>query len=343
MSRQFEVEHAIRKAIPLFLGLWGPSGSGKTYTALRIAQGIQKVYPGPIILIDTENGRGLHYASIFDYEYIDFQPPYGSEDYLEVIKYAESKKPSVIILDSATHEHSGPEGYLETHEKIMYELAKKWNSKPDSTSMAAWAQVSAKRKKLINYITRMQSNIILCFRAKEKNAPVRDSKTGKTKIENLGYMPDSGKEYVFEMTLSCLLPPGSKGHPVFQTGNRGEDLMTKLPEQFRYIFENKDVQLDEKIGEMLATWSKGDVKQYNPTPSSEKPSSKDTQPSELDFQAEKEDGEEKNLHPNEKKFLEYESVTKPEAFNHYLKVCSDNGWTDDVVNWAIGKLKENEA
>jgi len=259
MSRKIELIQAERKAIPLNIGLWGASGCGKTYTALRLATGIQRVFPGDIIFIDTENGRGRHYADMFNYKYIAFEPPFNSLDYLDILEQVEKLKPSVIIVDSFSHEHTGDSGYLETQNKKSIELASKWNTTPEKTTMPAWAFVSGQRKKLLRHMVRMDANIITCFRAKEKNAPTKKP-NGKMSIENLGYMPEAGKEFVFEMTLSALLPPGSNGYAVFQTGNKGEDLMTKLPEQFKKIFSNGNVQLTEDIGEKLSLWAKGDSK-----------------------------------------------------------------------------------
>lgn len=259
MPRTIKKERAVRENMPLNIGLWGPSGCGKTFTALRLATGIQKVFPGEIVLIDTENGRGKHYADIFEYSYVSFDPPFNSLDYLDVLKQVEAMNPSVIIVDSFSHEHEGNGGYIETQSIKAKELAEKWRTTPDKTTMPAWAHVAGQRKELLLHIQRMKSNLISCFRAKEKNVPTKDG-NGKTKIENLGYMPVAGKEFVFEMTLSALLPPGSKGFAVFQTGNKGEDLMTKLPEQFRSIFEGKEIQLSEHIGQQLAMWAKGDEK-----------------------------------------------------------------------------------
>jgi len=232
MSRNFQIEKAVRKAVPLFVGVWGPSGCGKTFSALRLATGIKKVNPGKIVFIGTENGRGKHYADNFDYEYVSLDPPFNSLDYLEVLKYVESMNPSVIIVDSFSHEHSGEGGYLETQSAKAIELAEKWRTTPDKATMPAWAFVAGQRAKLLQHLTRMDSNLIACFRAKEKSVPTK-GKNGKSTIENMGYMPQAGKEFVFEMTLSTLLLPGSDGKAYFQTGNKGEDMMTKLPLQFK--------------------------------------------------------------------------------------------------------------
>ncbi len=54
-ARRFVIEPAVRRPVPLLLGLAGPSGSGKTYSALRLATGIAKVAGGDVVVIDTEN------------------------------------------------------------------------------------------------------------------------------------------------------------------------------------------------------------------------------------------------------------------------------------------------
>jgi predicted ABC-type transport system involved in lysophospholipase L1 biosynthesis ATPase subunit len=84
--RQFVAKAAVRETVPLFIGLVGPSSSGKTYSALTLAEGIQRVTGGDIHLIDTENRRGLHYADRFKYQHIQFDPPFGSLDYLAAMQ-----------------------------------------------------------------------------------------------------------------------------------------------------------------------------------------------------------------------------------------------------------------
>lgn len=255
MSRQFKIEKAVREMIPLNIGLWSPSGGGKTFSALRLATGIQRVFPGKIVMVDTENKRGKHYADDFDYQHVDFTPPFSPTDYIEMFKQIEQYNPSVVIVDSFSHEHSW---ILEEHEKVSHELAKKWNTTYEKAGQAAWGRVKAPRKKLVEYLTRTPLNVILCFRAKEKTATVK--KNGKTTIDNIGYQPIAGKEYVYEMSVSALLYPGSEGKAYFRTGKTGEDMMTKLEDPMKKIFPNDGMQITEDIGEKLAKWAKGDSK-----------------------------------------------------------------------------------
>ncbi len=257
MSRQFKIEKAVLKEVPLYIGLAGPSGGGKTNSALRLATGIQKIFPGPIIGIDTESNRMLHYANSYDFQHIPFGEPFGSLDYLEVLKFAQSKKPSVTIIDSISHEHEGVGGLLDLHDKELDRLAGDDYAKRQRMGMLAWQKPKANRRKLINGLLQMNSNFIFCFRAKNSSRPVK--KNGKTEIENFGFVPVAGDEFVFEMTINMLLLPHADGHPTWQSENKGESMMMKLPEQFKPIF-SKDVQLNEDIGEKLAKWAKGDTK-----------------------------------------------------------------------------------
>lgn len=271
MNRKFEAVPAIRQAVPLLIGLVGASSSGKTYSALRLAQGIQKLNPGKIVVIDTESKRSLHYADKFSFEFVEFKEPFGSLDYISALEYAESLNPSVIVVDSCSHEKEGPGGMLDFHEKELDRLAGNDLSKRDRVSMLAWSKPKQDHRALINKILRINANMIFCFRSKEISKPVKDKKTGKNIIQEQGFIPVASDDFIYEMTINFLLMPKSDGHPEWKSDKPGEKMAMKLPEQFKYIFENKDVQLDEEIGFKLAKWSAGNKEEsqqpkQQPTP-----------------------------------------------------------------------------
>jgi hypothetical protein len=117
--------------------------------------------------------------------------------------------------------------------------------------MLAWSKPKQERRRLINSILQMSCNFIFCFRAKEKLKIER----GKDPV-HLGFMPIAGEEFVYEMTLKCLLLPGANGIPTWQSEEVGERaMMIKLPEQFRR--RSRKPQLTEDIGQELATWAAG--------------------------------------------------------------------------------------
>lgn len=251
--RTFTNEKAVRSRVPLLVGLYGASGSGKTLSALRLARGMREVVGGQIAFIDTESGRSKHYADEFDFEYVRFDPPFSPLDYLDALEHCRSIGASIVVVDSASHEHEGPGGVLEWHETELDRLAGKnanYRERQKHT-FSAWAAPKAARRRLINTILQLGVNAIFCFRAKEK----LKIRTGQDPLD-LGWMPISGDEWPYEMTLNALLYPGSRGVPTWHPNQPGERQMMKLPRQFEALFE-KPRPLDESIGRALAEWARG--------------------------------------------------------------------------------------
>jgi ABC-type dipeptide/oligopeptide/nickel transport system ATPase subunit len=250
-ARQFDAKPAVRESVPLLIGLMGPSGSGKTYSALRLATGIQSVTGGDIYVIDTEARRALHYADLFKFKHVQFDPPFSSLDYLAAIQQCVKQGAKVVIVDSMSHEHEGPGGYLATHDLEVDRMAGDDYAKRERVKIAGWIKPASLRRQLINGILQLNVSLISCFRAKEKIKPVK----GGQPVE-MGWMPIAGDEFMYEQTVNILLLPKSGGVPTWQSEQIGERLMMKLPKQFESIFaESKP--LDENIGRDLAQWAKG--------------------------------------------------------------------------------------
>lgn len=256
-QRNFTANDAKRERTPLLIGLTGPSGGGKTYSALRLATGIQSVVGGDIYFIDTENRRGLHYADTFKFKHVDMQPPFGSLDYLTAMEFCVAKGAKTIIVDSFSHEHESEGGLLDLHEKELQRLTRGDEGRRNAMQMLAWAEPKARRRALLNGMIRLDANIIGCFRAKQTSKPVKNKETGKNEVEQMGFMPIAGDEFVFEMTLNCLLLPGAGGVPTWHSEQIGERTMIKLPEQFRAWLSDKTQPLDETVGAGLARWAAG--------------------------------------------------------------------------------------
>lgn len=255
-ERNFDFNPAVRERVPLLIGLAGPSGSGKTFTALRLATGMAKVTPGPILFIDTENRRGLHYAENFQFLHMDFGAPFSSLDYLAAMQEADRLKPSVIVVDSMSHEHEGPGGMIDYQSKELDRMAgtDDWG-KRERMQMLAWQKPKAARRQLLQGITRLNANVILCFRAGEKSKPTKNDK-GKTEIVEQGFTPIAGPEFVYEMTCCALLRAGARGVPTWESDKPGEHAAIKLPGQFRDLFPRGE-QIGETQGEALAKWAIG--------------------------------------------------------------------------------------
>lgn len=210
---------AIKPAEPisgrLLIAIAGPQASGKTVSALLLATGITQVTGGKICLIDTENKRALRYAKDFKFNHMPFDPPFSPLRYLEAIEFAEKSGYSegdVIIIDSTSHEHEGPGGVLEMHERFLDEKCGNDYAKREKLKFTAWIKPKQDRTRAIQMgLQRSRAHIILCFRAKEKTAMVKVG--GKTEVVMDGFQPIGGDEYFFEMDITMILPEGAQGRP----------------------------------------------------------------------------------------------------------------------------------
>lgn len=259
-ERSFQANDAKREHVPLLVGLTGPSGGGKTFSALRLATGIQSVTGGDIYFIDTESRRALHYADQFKFKHVPFDAPFGSLDYLAALQFCVKQGAKVVIVDSMSHEHEGPGGMVDLHDRIVDRMAGDDYGKRERVKMLAWSEPKQKRRQLINGILQLNANFIFCFRAKNTSKPVKNPKTGKNEVEQLGFMPIAGEEFVFEQTLNALLLPGAGGVPSWHSDQPGERTMIKLPEQFKAL-GSSNKPLDEETGARLARWAAGKTKQ----------------------------------------------------------------------------------
>lgn len=239
--------------VPLLIGLTGPSGSGKTYSALRLATGIREIVGGKIFVVDTESRRALHYAEKFDFEWVNFEAPFGSLDYLEALRFCKGQGAGVVIIDSCSHEHDGPGGLLEQHEAELDRMAGNDFKKREAMQMLAWQKPKAGRRKLIAALTtELAMPVIFCFRAKQTTKPMKVD--GKMKPVDQGFSSIGANEWLFEMALNAVLLPGSKGVPIWESEMLGEKLAIKLPDVFSPIAE-RGGPLNEATGRFLAKWA----------------------------------------------------------------------------------------
>jgi hypothetical protein len=255
-GRQFIIAPAVRRPVPLLLGLAGPSGSGKTYSALRLATGIARAAGGDIVVIDTENKRAQHYADLFKFSHIDFAPPYGPMDYLAALQTADRTKPACIVIDSLSHEHDGEGGTLDCVTAELDRLAGADSSLQQKLAAAAWRKPKAARRALLSGLLRLQSHVIVCIRANERTRLAREALA--VEPVDMGLTPIAAPEFLFELTASALLKAGAQGTPTWASAPPGEHAAIKLPRQFEPVFKRVG-PLDEAHGEMLARWAAGET------------------------------------------------------------------------------------
>lgn len=257
---------SVRGEEPLLIGLVGPPGGGKTVSALRLAAGMRRVRPGPVVLIDTEGGRSKKYSPApgqkadpadltFDFLRVDMSPPFRSHDFLAAIQAQLSLNPAAIIVDTFSSEHEDTGGFLEWHDAIA--TAKRGEpGYVGGNEWAAWALPKAARKRLISGLLQIKVPLLFTFRAREKTVTEPGKGGGKDKITNVGWMPVAPLEIVHTLDLTCILPPRANGVPVWTSDKIGEDFIVKLPAFLAPLI--LDGALSEETGEKLARWAKGE-------------------------------------------------------------------------------------
>jgi len=245
----FTFRPAKRESVGLLIGLAGASGSGKTMSALRIATGLAG--DKPFALIDTENGRALHYADQFRFDHGELRAPFRPAAYAEAIAAADQAGYPVIVVDSASHEHAGDGGLLDWQEEELQRMAGDDYQKRERVKMAAWIQPKLAHKQFVSRLLQVRAHLILCFRAEEKIEIAKEG--GKTVVRPKasavgldGWIPVSEKNLPYELTLSLLLTADAPGLPK----------PIKLQEQHRPMVP-LDQPLSEETGRLLGEWAAG--------------------------------------------------------------------------------------
>jgi hypothetical protein len=237
----FEFRPAVRQSVPLLLGVAGGTGSGKTMSALRLARGLAANQP--FAFIDTENGRGLHYADLFpEMQHARIDAPFRPEKYADAILAGAANHP-VVVVDSMSHEWAGDGGCLDWHDELMGGDQKK--------NLSAWIQPKLAHKRMVTRLLQVQAHVILCFRAEPKVEAIREN--GQTKIVAKpsltgldGWIPIAEKMLPYELTASFLLMADKPGVP----------RPIKLQEQHKG-FVPLDQPLTEDVGRALGQWAAG--------------------------------------------------------------------------------------
>lgn len=243
----FTFRTGAREKTPVIIGLTGPTGSGKTYSALKLATGM--ALGGPVYAIDTEARRMLRYAEEFNFQYLEFPAPFSSKRYQEAIEAAARHKPSVIVVDSTSHEHEGQGGHLSFHDAELDRMAGNDYGKREKLKFTAWIKPKAERQALINLILQTQCNFVFCFRAKEKLKMVRDAKN-KTQVVPIGWQPICGDELAYEMTTMCILPPSAQGVPDWTAQ------AARIEHHHKFAFPDGQ-PLAKETGQLMAEWAAG--------------------------------------------------------------------------------------
>ncbi len=268
MSDEFEFKPAVRERVSVIVGFASGTGGGKTFSALEFATGLAG--GKKFAFIDSEARRGLHYApkpgeqARFDFDHLDFRPPFTPERYAKAIAAADAKGYPVIVVDSMSHEWEGEGGMHDMHDAIcaaaverkrQFAISKSWQFDEARTweaeNMSAWIDPKSEHKKMVSKLLQLRAHVVLCFRAEDKVEMVKvDGKMQVRPKQSLtgteGWIPITERRFPFELTASFLL---KADHP-------GVLIPIKLQEQHKPMFP-LDKPLTRAAGEAMARWAIG--------------------------------------------------------------------------------------
>lgn len=229
------------------IALAGPSNSGKTFSALRVAIGIRDgLQTGGIAMIDTEL-RGNLYEGRFEFDRFVLDPPFSPQAWLDAFRQLDQKY-SVIISDNFSDEHEGQGGLID--------MAENSGVKQDA---AKWAKPKAEHKALMAKVRLLRSQHLFLLRAADKIKIVDGvNKRGEPckVVEPQGWQPVCEKNFIYDITLGWMLPPGS----------RGQGDIWKTIDGFDF---HDGEQLSEDHGRRIAAWIKGETVQQPSRPLSD--------------------------------------------------------------------------
>lgn len=250
MSASFRPSVGIEFTKAPAIAIAGPSGCGKTESAMRLARGF--CGPGmPFAVIDTEEKRALYKNARYQpWDWLDFQPPFTPERYVEMLDLAKGYK--AVILDNGSHEYSGPGGLQDIQAETLERMSKGDFARMEALSGPAWKDAKLRHKtKFMQYLIRYPTLLIICLRAepKVKFVKVFDEKKNRevTAIVDAGYQPICEKQFMYEMLVGCKMTPDKAGVP---------EHIKQLEKELEPIFRTGE-QIDEQTGERLAAWCKG--------------------------------------------------------------------------------------
>lgn len=223
-----QLQVATRKKSKLRLNISGPSGSGKTYSALLMAKGLIGNWD-KIAVIDTENGSAGLYSHLGKFNTLDLTAPFTPEKYIQAIDICIGAGIECIIIDSSTHEWSGPGGCIEINEHLA-------QTKFKGNTWSAWSQTTPRHDAFIQKVLQAPVHVITCTRSKMETVMTDDKK-----VKKLGMKDIQREGWEYELTVSLNIDRDT--HTATASKDRTE------------IFENKDpFIITEQTGVLIKDW-----------------------------------------------------------------------------------------
>ena len=240
-------EQVQRKGTHILIALYGESGSGKTLSGLLLGRGIAGPQ-GKLCLLDTENGRGRHYARSVPggYSYAELTAPFTGARYIEAIREIEAAGFDVLVIDSVSHEWEGYGGVLEQADAGVDSKGRPLNG------LIKWAKPKAQHKAFVQALLQTKMHIVFCLRAKEKMVQVdvkQDNGYVKKEVVSEGFVSIQDKRFIYEMTAQIFMQARST-----QTGPVGGFYIAeKCPAELHAAFP-PGTQVGLAAGDAIRNW-----------------------------------------------------------------------------------------
>jgi hypothetical protein len=208
---------------------------------------------GPIVLIDSDNRRGLQLAPrpgeaanpdgdppSYAFKYLHLSPPFDPLSYLEAVESASLLGPSVVIIDNVSDEWNGEGGMLE-----------EVDDNQARNQFGAWKEPKRKHKRLMARLRQLNCPVILTTMAEDKLAL-----KGGTAPVHIGWTPVCCRTPPLPRDLTFHWMVGADGKPgtlstsreQFDHAKSGIGAASLIPDG---TFGTEDV------GRTLARWAAG--------------------------------------------------------------------------------------
>jgi hypothetical protein len=225
---EIQAKKAVKHQVKVKIAFIGPSGSGKTYSALKVAKG----FGNRTLLLNTEGDRGYLYASLFEYDIVDLEPPFTPERYVEIINYAEQEEYDTLIIDSGSHEWSGRGGLLEVQGSMT------------GNSYTNWAKITPRHNVFVDKLLYCKIHTIVCLRGKDVYVMTENDK-GKQAPKKEGLGAEQRANFEYEMMATLMID--QKNH-----------VATPMKDNTG-LFENRYEMLSEEHGKLLKQWAENGI------------------------------------------------------------------------------------
>jgi hypothetical protein len=184
------VKKAVRTGQKARVALSGPSGSGKTWTALEHA--LVLADGQPVLVIDTERGSASLYADEFEFDTIDWTPPFDPRELAAVLDENDQQY-GCIVIDSLSHFWEGEGGTRDIVDAAA--------ARAKGNSFAGWKEGTPAQNDMVAAILQARCHVLATMRSKTEYVLEQDSR-GKQVPRKVGMAPiqRAGMEYEFTIT-----------------------------------------------------------------------------------------------------------------------------------------------